>query len=209
MIPKVLRWLQTNFSPLLEPGYNYGQQEHIDTFRVEMASMAMIHFVLDPGKFVRFLGGEYTGYTRDIHRTLLAVKDHISPKDLVHMKQILLDSCPTELTFEEPLSNKMEMILRGNSKSFNKNPETVKITMNKEDRYRHVVPLDILICLLSPYLRHTMQTMVIKEGKNQCLYYDASTTKKPNDIIMNQITPVAQEAPITFGRVKIQLYIDI
>jgi hypothetical protein len=26
---------------------------------------------------------------------------------------------------------------------------------------------------------------------------------------MNQITPVAQEAPITFGRVKIQLYIDI
>ncbi len=26
---------------------------------------------------------------------------------------------------------------------------------------------------------------------------------------MNQITPVAQEAPITFGRVKIQLYINI
>jgi hypothetical protein len=26
---------------------------------------------------------------------------------------------------------------------------------------------------------------------------------------MNQITPVAQEAPITFRRVKIQLYIDI
>ena len=26
---------------------------------------------------------------------------------------------------------------------------------------------------------------------------------------MNQITPAAQEAPITFGRVKIQVYIDI
>ena len=104
----------------------------------------------------------------------------------------------------------MEMILRGNSKSFNKIPEIVKKTMNKEDRYSHAVPLDILICLLSPYLRHTMQTiMVIKEGENPRLCYNASITKKPTDIIMNQITPVAQEAPITFGRVKIQLYIDI
>jgi hypothetical protein len=32
---------------------------------------------------------------------------------------------------------------------------------------------------------------------------------KPTDIVMNQITPVAQEAPITCGRVKIQLYVDI
>jgi hypothetical protein len=81
--------------------------------------------------------------------------------------------------------------------------------MNKEDRYSHVVPLDTVICLLSPYLRHTTQAMLLKEGKNPHLCYDASTTKKPTDIIMNQITLVAQEAPITFGRVKIQLYIDI
>jgi hypothetical protein len=133
MIPKVSRWLQTKFSPLLEPRYNYEQQEHIDTFWVEMASTAMIHLGLDPGKFVCFLGGEYTGYTRSVHRTLSAVKDHISSQDLAHMKRILLDGCPAELTFKEPLSNKMEMILRGNSKSFNKNPAIVKKTMNKED----------------------------------------------------------------------------
>jgi hypothetical protein len=58
-------------------------------------------------------------------------------------------------------------------------------TMNMEDRYSHVAPLDILICLLSPYLRHTTQTMVLKEGKNPCLCCDASTTKKPTDIIIN------------------------
>jgi hypothetical protein len=51
--------------------------------------------------------------------------------------------------------------------------------------------------------------MVIKEGKNPCLCYDASRTKKPTDIVMNQVTPTAQEAPITFEKVQIQLYIDI
>jgi hypothetical protein len=54
------------------------------------------------------------------------VKDQISPEDLAHMKRILLDGCPEELTFKESLSNKMEMIMRGNSTSLhNENPEIV------------------------------------------------------------------------------------
>jgi hypothetical protein len=51
--------------------------------------------------------------------------------------------------------------------------------------------------------------MVIKEDKNPHLCYNTSITRKPTDIVMNQVTPVAREAPITFGKVKIQLYIDI
>jgi hypothetical protein len=51
--------------------------------------------------------------------------------------------------------------------------------------------------------------MVIKEDKNPHLCHVASTTRKPTDIVINQVAPVAQEAPITFGRKKIQLYIYI
>jgi hypothetical protein len=87
------------------------------------------------------------------------------------MKQILLDGFSAVLMFEKLISNKMEMILRGSSKSFNINPKIVKKTMNKEDGYCHGIPLDILICLLLPYLRPTTQTMVIKEDKNPCLCY--------------------------------------
>jgi hypothetical protein len=155
-----------------------------------MTSAGMIHFELDPNKCVHFLGGEYTGYSRNVQRTLSTVKDHISPEDLAHTKQILLDNCPTELTFKRPLSNKMEMISKGFSKSFDSNSEVVKMLMNKEDRYSHVVPLGILICLLLQYLRHTIQTMVIKEDKNRRLHYNASTRMKPTDIIMNHVTPV-------------------
>ena len=109
-----------------------------------MASTAMIHFGLNPGtsKFVLFLGGEYTGYFRDVQRTLTAVRDHVSPEDLAHTEHILLDGCPAELTFKEPLSNKMVMISQGNSKKFNENLNIVKKTMNKEGRYSHVVPMD-------------------------------------------------------------------
>jgi hypothetical protein len=51
------------------------------------------------------------------------------------MERILLDSCPAELAFKEPIRNKMEMISQANSKRFNENPDIVKKTMNKEDRY--------------------------------------------------------------------------
>jgi hypothetical protein len=49
------------------------------------------------------------------------------------MKRILLDGCPAELMFIEPLDNKLAMLKRGNSKTFKDNPDLIKKAMNKED----------------------------------------------------------------------------
>ena len=51
--------------------------------------------------------------------------------------------------------------------------------------------------------------MVIKLGKNDRLSFDASTIRLPTDIVLNQITPMDDEAPITFGSTKIRFLIDI
>jgi hypothetical protein len=66
MVPKVTHWLKIDFYPLHEPRYIHRQQECIDTQQVDMASTTKTHFGLDPGKLVRFLGGEYT---QDISET--------------------------------------------------------------------------------------------------------------------------------------------
>ncbi len=50
IVLKVLRWLRVDFTPLQDPHLGYEQQDHINPYRVEMASAAMIHFGLDPGK---------------------------------------------------------------------------------------------------------------------------------------------------------------
>ncbi len=113
MIPKIIRWLEVDFSLLCKPRCNYEQQERIIPHRV---SAAMIYFGLDPGKFFRWLGGKYTGHHWDVQTTLDAVEFHITPGDFKHMKQILLDGCPAELMFIEPLDNKLAMLKRGNSK---------------------------------------------------------------------------------------------
>jgi hypothetical protein len=125
------------------------------------------------------------------------------------MKRILLDGCPAQLDFEEPLSNKIQLIKHVNSKRFNNNTTLVLKTINKEDWYSHLIPLDEIMCRFSPYCRHTTQTTVIKAGKSDCLCWNGSTTIKPTDIVMNQVTPITCETPISFGHVKMQLYIDI
>jgi hypothetical protein len=66
IVLKVIRWLRIDYSPLREPRLGYENQECIDPNCVEMASAAMIHFGLDPGKFVRFLSGEYIGQYQDV-----------------------------------------------------------------------------------------------------------------------------------------------
>jgi hypothetical protein len=115
------------------------------------------------------MGGKYTGQHRDTHSTLAAVRSHVSADGYEHMKRILLNGCPAQLDVEEPLSNKMEMTKGGNSKSFNNNTALVPKTMNKEDRYSHLIPLDEIMCRFSQYCCHTTQTMVIKQGKSDHL----------------------------------------
>jgi hypothetical protein len=109
----------------------------------------MIHFGLDPGKVVHFLSSEYSGQYCNVRCTLDAIRDHITSDDYGHIKRILLDGCPAQLTFEEPSSNKLEFISHGNLKSFAKNPQLVQKTMNKEDRYSHMFSMDPLLCKLS------------------------------------------------------------
>ncbi len=53
--------------------------------------------------------------------------------------------------------------------------------------------MDPILCKVSPYLRHTTQSIVIKEGKNNWIVWDGLTVLKPTDIVMNDITPVAKE----------------
>jgi hypothetical protein len=73
IVPKVLHWLRVDFTPLQDPCLGCKQQDHVDPYRLEMASTAMIHVGLDPGKFEHFLLGKYTGQHWDVHRTLDAV----------------------------------------------------------------------------------------------------------------------------------------
>jgi hypothetical protein len=62
MVPKVLCWVKIDFTPMREPCLGYKEKNHIDPHCVEMASAAMVHFGLDPGKFIRILAGKYTGH---------------------------------------------------------------------------------------------------------------------------------------------------
>ncbi len=71
------------------------------------------------------------------------------------------------------------------------------------------MPIDEDNCHASAYLRHIIQTVIIKPGKNNCIVWDGTTFLLALDIVMNQVTPVTCEAPKTFGHVKIQLYTDI
>jgi hypothetical protein len=158
MIPKLKQWLQIDFSKLRELRLNYKSQLQIDPLKVCIANDAMAYCGLDLGRFVQWMGGEYTGQHWDTHSTLAAVRDHVSADDYEHMKWILLNGCPAQLYIKEPLSNKIKMIERWNSKSFNNNTTLVLKTMNKENWYSHLIPLDEIMCRFSPYCHHTTQT---------------------------------------------------
>ena len=58
------------------------------------------------------------------------------------------------------------------------------------------------IVKFSPYCRHTMQTLVIKPRKSDRICTDMSTKYGPNEVVLNEVTLLELEAPITFGNTK-------
>ena len=103
-----------------------------------MATASLIRHSMNPGMMIRELSGEYTGETRELDPIL---EEHVEPEDLRHMKGILTQGCPFEIDYEEDTAHKMEMLSRGNQKSFEDFPEIVLSTLNKEERFSHVLPL--------------------------------------------------------------------
>jgi hypothetical protein len=53
-----------------------------------------------------------------------------------------------------------------------------------------------------------MQSIVIKDRKIDRIVWDGLTVTRPTDIVINQVIPVAHEAPVMFGHVKNQVYPD-
>lgn len=204
MIPDIIRLRNLDFSELTQPRFNYEEQVEISSQRVDMATAAMIQFGMNPGLLVRFMSGEYTGANRDIDQLELNIGQYIDPEDMQHIRRILTYGCPAQLDFEEELNNKLKLIDRGNQKSFEERPEVVNKTLNKEEKYSHVIALKYWIVYASAFCRHNMQGMNMK--KTPRVVWDQSTKLDPSDVVLNEITNTDFEAIITFGSTKIKLY---
>jgi len=206
MVHETLRLESMDYTPLLDPRLNYESQTEICPYRVDMATAGMIDNGMHPGMFGRFVSGEYTGEDRDPEGTCSEIGPHVDPVDLSQIHRILTQGCPAEFLLDEPIENKMMSLARGNQKSFDEYPEIVQKTMNKEDKYSHLISLRDWVVYFSPYCRHTCQGMVIKIGKNARVVWDASTKMWALEIVLNEVTTTELEAAITFGLAKIKLY---
>ena len=135
-----------------------------------MIAVAMIHYGLNPGMLARYWGGEYTGAYRDIGMLQEKLMPHVPADNTRQMIRIITSGCPADFVLDESAASKSLMIKRGNQKKFVMNDEKVKETVNKEDRFSHLIPLPHWILDCSPYCRHNSQGIIIKAGKTTELY---------------------------------------
>ena len=73
------------------PRHDGVTQAQIELIRVWLLAACAVHYNLDLGLCVRYLGGEYTTKWRDIETIFGAVEGLVSDTDLEHM-HILVDS---------------------------------------------------------------------------------------------------------------------
>jgi hypothetical protein len=169
---------------------------------MDLATAGMICYGLHPGMLIRYLKREYTGENRDVAGIIAKVSPYISKDDVVHVKQILTQGCPSKLQVSKPSAMKDEIVALGNQQTFHMYPELVTKTMNKEERNNHLIALKLWALHCSPFCRSTAQGIQIKLGKNPRIIWDSSTKTWALQWVLNEMTPIENEAGIDFVRAK-------
>jgi hypothetical protein len=209
MTTDVCRLRNLNFSKLREPRIGYADQQTILPLHVDMATAAIIHYLLHPGMLIQYVKGKYVGESRDVSQVVNNVLPYIDQQDVKHISQILTNGCPSYINFEEASDMKSFIIEKGNQATFKMYPQTVTKTINKEDKHSHLLPVKLWVLHFLPWCRHTAQGILIKPGKNPQVIFDASTKGSPHEVVLNEFTPTEFEANIDFGHAKINLLCGI
>ena len=209
VITKHISWMTLDTTPLRLPRYDYATQPSLQTERVHMASAQFIREGGDPGRLVRFCNQEFTLQHLDRDAILNRVRNIIPDDDYAHMERVLYDGCPAEFNFEESNHSRLRSFDRGNHPGFTQKSEKVTRALNKEDRNSYVLVIDEDLAYFSPYCRHTPQGVVDKPGKSFRIVWDGSTKQRPDDVMMNDVTPTDKESPITFGTTESEFDKDL
>lgn len=199
LIPLHLKWLSLDTSSLTHPRLDYAEQTTIQQHRVDLHSAQFVRFGGDPEKLIRFCDNEYTHSHLDREGILARVKDHIPADDFAHIERVLYEGCPATFSFEEDNRSRLRSFQRGNQPTYNRNPDKTRKAMNKEEKHSHVLPIHEDLAYFSPFCRHTPQGAVDKPNKSFRIVWDGSTKQRHDDVVLNEVTPTDNEAPITFG----------
>ena len=210
MVNDVYRLRTLDFSPLKLPRLDYINQEKIDEKRVDMATALMIEADLIPGVAVRYLSGEYTAEHRNVDSILSYVHGHVDEADEKNMERFLREGVPSSFDWVEPRENKMARLDMGNQPSIERNEELVRKTINKEDRYSHVLPMARWIPRFSPYCRHNYQGLITKNGKGRVVWDETTIPRDaPHLTVINRIAPRDDIIQVSYGDVPKRFMMSI
>ena len=94
MIEQVTMLQKVDFSPLRKPWLDYKEHTSVDCERARMMTACTVHYSLDTGLVVCYLGGEYTGAWRKPEEILPTAVTSMSSKMVGHMQRILGQGAP-------------------------------------------------------------------------------------------------------------------
>ena len=178
-----------------------------------IAMMAcLLHYNMDVGLLMRYLGNNYTGAYRDVNATVKILSYYKINTDLIqHYIRVMTVGCPNHFVAETSRANVMEYWREGNNPSIKKNINKVNVTMNKEERNNFVAPLSCWLFRFIPHLMIIPQHHHEVKGKKGRQISDAKFRHTMDSISVNMMTSCAKDTELhcAFGDVKKRLYTRI
>ena len=200
---------EIDFLALRLPDPDYATRKEISKHLVWLMAACAVYYDLDFGLVLRYLSGEYTGEWRDVNEIVRTVSPYVTDSDAQHIRRILETGCPFEFNWEQTTENKEIFVRRGNSPSIAANWPSVLKTLAKEVRNKHLMVFPRWMVRASPFANHVPANVIVRRGKKDRLIWDGSTKQAAHEVTMNEVTPIANEAEITFGHMYLAFIVWI
>jgi hypothetical protein len=168
--------------------------------RTKFASAALLHYNMDMGTLVRYIGGPHVGAQRDVARIMSNIKHSVKPTTQKDLYRVYTQGAPTICNGHSTASNFLDFYKHGNHKSTQDHPDEFLKVFLKDCKRGHALALDIR---LLPFIYHahlTPQGIINIENawKSMRLVCDSSFRPNVHSMAINDWTDTANEPELEF-----------
>ena len=195
----IQRALSINFRDMSKPNLQWQDQASIPRSSYQRFLAASIFYNFHLASVIRVAGGNYVGAHMQVDRDQNEIRGVVPPDICANVDKLLRNGAPHRMYGHSSKRNFEIFKKYGNHSSILLKSEKILKVMNKEHKHQYAIALPCWIARFVPNLHLTPQGLVIKEGKNDRLIFDASFKPTYDSFNINMSTDPTTAPPIEYG----------
>ena len=203
------RYARIDFSPLRGYQHSWNKRVNLEEERRSMTTACLLHYNLEVPAVVRYLGGPHVAALRNVPHILRTVKPILEPILFAALERVLTLGTPSYCVAHSSEANYQAYRRYGNHRMLPPQREQLRKSLIKEETRGYVFLAHNLLSHFAYNCHITPYGVVVKPGKKDRPFSDASFHPEIDSMGINDWTSKDDELPVIFQESERAYYREV